>query len=146
MSSVAEKLQRKSQRQVAVKQVRLKLVYIDFWSAVKLSFLVAVSLGIVLIVAAILVWIVLNSTGIFGDLDDIMKDILGDPTFRVTSSFSPPQVALYSFVIALLNVVVGTALGAIARNSERNLENQEVEEPAEQDELEPTGKDESVDE
>ena len=55
MSSVAEKLQRKSQRQVAVKQVRLKLVYIDFWSAVKLSFLVAVSLGIVLIVATIFI-------------------------------------------------------------------------------------------
>lgn len=114
MSSVAEKLQRKSQRQVATKQVRLKLVYIDFWSAVKLSFLVAVSLGIVLIVATILVWIVLNSTGIFGDLDSILKDILGDPEFSVTTSFSLGQVALFAFVVAILNVVVGTALGAIA--------------------------------
>ena len=114
MSSVAEKLQRKSQRQVAVKQVRLKLVYVDFWSSVKLSFLVAVSLGIVLIVATILVWIILNSTGIFGSLDNIMKDILGDPTFSVTTSFSLSQVALFSVVIAVLNIVVGTALGAIA--------------------------------
>lgn len=114
MSSVAEKLQRKSQRQVAVKQVRLKLVYIDFWSSVKLSFLVAASLGIVLIVASILVWIVLNSTGIFSDLDDILRDILGDPEFSVANSFSLPQVALFAFVIAILNVVVGTALGAIA--------------------------------
>ena len=103
MSSVAEKLQRKSQRQVAVKQVRLKLVYIDFWSAVKLSFLVAASLGIVL-----------NSTGIFVDLDDILRDILGDPEFSIASSFSLPQVALFAFVIAILNVVVGTVLGAIA--------------------------------
>lgn len=114
MSSVAEKLQRKSQRQVAVKQVRLRLVYIDFWSAVKLSFLVAASLGIVLIVASILVWIVLNSTGIFSDLDDILRDILGDPEFSVANNFSLPQVALFAFVIAILNVVVGTALGAIA--------------------------------
>ncbi|MDQ1526895.1 MAG: hypothetical protein QOG18_1508, partial [Microbacteriaceae bacterium] len=37
MSSVAEKLQRKSQRAGATKQVRLKLVYVDFWSAVKLA-------------------------------------------------------------------------------------------------------------
>ena len=35
---------------------------------------------------------------------------------------------------------------AVARNSERNLENQELDEPAEQAELETTGKDESVDE
>ena len=114
MSSVAEKLQRKSQRQVATKQVRLKLVYIDFWSAVKFSFLVAVCLAIVFIVATILVWIVLNSTGIFGNLDSILKDVLGDPSFSISSSFSLPQVGLFALVIAILNVVVGTALGAIA--------------------------------
>ena len=114
MSSVAEKLQRKSQRQVATKQVRLKLVYIDFWSAVKFSFLVAVCLGIVLVVATILLWIVLNSTGIFGSLNDIMKDILGNPEFNIASDFSLGQVAIFSIVVALLNTVVGTALGAIA--------------------------------
>ena len=79
-----------------------------------LSFLVAVSLGIVLVVATILVWIVLNSTGIFSNLDNILKDILGDPEFSISKSFSLPQVALFAFVIAILNVVVGTALGAIA--------------------------------
>jgi len=115
MSSVAEKLQRKSQRQTSVKQVRLKLVYIDFWSAVKFSFLVAVSLGIVLVVVTILVWIVLNSTGIFGDLDSIFRDILTkESDFSVTSSFSFGQVVLFSIVVALLNTLVGTALGAIA--------------------------------
>jgi Transmembrane domain of unknown function (DUF3566) len=114
MSSLAEKLQRKSQRQVATKQVRLKLVYIDFWSAVKFSFLIAVSLGIILVVAVTLVWIVLNSTGIFGSLDKILKDILGDPTFSVTTNLSLGQVAFFAIVIAVLNVVVGTALGAIA--------------------------------
>jgi hypothetical protein len=114
MSSVAEKLQRKSQRQVATKQVRLKLVYIDFWSAVKFSFLIAASLGVVLVVAAVFVWVVLNSTGIFGNLDAILKDILGDAKFSVTDTFSLPQTALFAFIIALLNTVVGTALGAIA--------------------------------
>ena len=114
MSSVAEKLQRKSQRQVAAKQVRLTLVYIDFWSAVKFSFLIAASLGIVLIVATVFVWVVLNSTGIFGDLDNILKDILGNENFSVTETFSLTQTALFAFIVALLNTVVGTALGAIA--------------------------------
>ena len=114
MSSVAEKLQRKSQRQVATKQVRLKLVYIDFWTAVKFSFLIWVSLGIILVVAVILIWIVLNTTGIFGSLDKVLKDILGDPTFSVTTSFSLADVAVFAVVIAILNVVVGTALGALA--------------------------------
>ena len=60
MSTVADKLAQEVQRQTTAKQVRLQLVYIDFWSAVKLSFLIWLSLGIVLIVAFVLVWIVLN--------------------------------------------------------------------------------------
>ena len=113
MSSVAEKLQRKSQRATATKQVRLKLVYIDFWSAVKLSFLIAITLGIILIVASMLIWIVLDGTGIFGKLDSVLRDILNDPAFSVTASFSLAQVGLFAMVVATLNTIVGTALGAI---------------------------------
>ena len=114
MSSVAEKLQRKSQRQVATKQVRLKLVYVDFWSAVKLSFLIAVSFGIVLVVATILIWLVLATTGVFGDLNGILQDVLGEATFDIESTLSIGQVAMFALIVAVLNVVVGTALGAIA--------------------------------
>jgi hypothetical protein len=112
MSSVAEQLQRKSQKPVATKQVRLKLVYIDFWSAVKLSFLVAVSLGIVLIVATVLIYFVLQSTGVFSKLDDLLTDILTDE-FSIAKSFSLLTVTFFSFIVALLNTVVGTALGAV---------------------------------
>ena len=66
------------------------------------------------VVATIFIWIVLNSTGIFGSLDNILKDILGDPEFSVAKQFSLGQVALFSFIVAILNIVVGTALGAIA--------------------------------
>ena len=114
MSSVAEKLQRKSQKATATKQVRLKLVYIDFWSAVKLSFLIAACVAIVQVVAAFLIWMVLNSTGIFTQISSILVDILGDPTFSVLDTVSLPKVMMFSAVVALLSVVVGTALGAIS--------------------------------
>ncbi|HMM83513.1 MAG TPA: DUF3566 domain-containing protein [Terrimesophilobacter sp.] len=114
MSSMAEKLQRKSQRAAATKQVRLKLVYVDFWSAVKLSFLISLCIAIVQLVATFLLWTVLNSTGIFGQLTKVLVDILGDPTFSVLDSFSLLKVMLFTAVVAVLTVVVGTALGAIA--------------------------------
>ena len=113
MSSVAEKLQRKNPKPVATKQVRLKLVYVDFWSTVKLSFLVAVSLGIVLVVATILIYLVLQSTGIFTLLDSVLVDVLSDDNFSISESFSLAQVSIFSLVVAALNIVVGTALGAI---------------------------------
>lgn len=114
MSSVAEKLQRKSQSAVPTKQVRLKLVYVDFWSAVKLSFLVAVTLGIVFVVMVVLIYLVVQSTSIFTDVDSLLSDILGGDGFSVADSFSLAQVSLFAIVIAILDVVIGTALGAIA--------------------------------
>ncbi|TPW77819.1 DUF3566 domain-containing protein [Schumannella soli] len=113
MTSVAEKLQRKSPRSSSSKQVRLKLVYVDFWSVVKLTFLVMLCLGIVLVVAAFLIWVVLNSTHVFDKIDDLMRDVLSDNSFSVTDTFGAGQVVLFALVVAILNTVVGTALGAI---------------------------------
>ena len=114
MSSVAEKLARKSSRSTSSKQVRLKLVYVDFWSALKLSFLISIVLGIVLIVVAFLVWSVVASTGIFDQVDQLFQDVAGEGSdFRLNSVIGLPQVMGFSVIVALLNVVVITALGAI---------------------------------
>lgn len=112
--SVAEKLQRKEARQATSRQVRLKLTYIDIWSMVKLSFLVWVALGIVLIVASILMWVVLNSTGVFDQLDTTLRDILGQGDFAIANTFGIAQVAVFAVVTAVINLITGTALGAIA--------------------------------
>jgi hypothetical protein len=111
--SVAEKLQRKEMRQTTSRQVRLKLVYIDIWSLVKLSFLVWLCLGIVLIVASVLIWVVLFSTGIFDELDATLRDMLGDQEFSIANSFGLGTVVFFTFIIAVLNTIVGTALGAV---------------------------------
>jgi Transmembrane domain of unknown function (DUF3566) len=112
MSSVAEQLQRKSQRAVATKQVRLKLVYLDFWSVLKLSFLISVCGGIVLVVATILIWLLLDALHVFSSLDSTLQDIIG-PTFSIEKTAGLVTVAGFAFIVALLNVVIGTALGAI---------------------------------
>jgi hypothetical protein len=115
MSSVAEKLAKKSSRAASTKQVRLKLVYVDFWSALKLSFLIAVVLGIVLVVVVFLVWTVIASTGIFDSVSQLFQDVAGEGSdFRLDSIIGLPQVMGFSIIVALLNVVVLTALGAIA--------------------------------
>lgn len=112
MSSVAEKLARKSNRKPPAKQVRLRLVYVDFWSAVKLSFLVAVCLAVISIVATFLIWTVLNSTDIFNQLNSLVQDIAGTGG-DLSAILSLGNVMGFAVVAALLNLVVTTALGAI---------------------------------
>ncbi len=112
MTSVAERLQKKPARKPAAKQVRLKLVYIDFWSALKLSFFVALAIGIVQVVVTGLLWIVLNSTGILIDVDGILTDIFNEPV-SLAKDFSFARVMTFAAIIGLLNVIVFTVLGAI---------------------------------
>ncbi|GAA4676112.1 DUF3566 domain-containing protein [Frondihabitans cladoniiphilus] len=114
MTSVAEKLQSKAKRPVGTKQVRLKLVYVDFWSVVKLSFLISVAIGIITVVATFFVYVILTRLGIFTTVDKLLQEILGDAKFTLQNTLSIGQVMLFAIVVAILNVVVGTVLGAIA--------------------------------
>lgn len=113
-SSVAEKLARKSTRRPAsAKQVRLKLVYIDFWSTVKLSFLAGICLAIIAIVGSFLIWTVLDRTGIFDQLNGLVKDISGAGGGDLRSVLGLGQVMGFSLIVGILDIVVVTALGAV---------------------------------
>lgn len=111
-NTVADRLAKKTRKKAPAKQVRLKLVYVDFWSAVKFSFLVSICLAIVGIVASILIYVVLQTTGVFGRIDALFMDIVGEEN-SLMNFIGFPQVAFFSVVVGILNTIVGTVLGAI---------------------------------
>jgi len=112
-NTVADKLAKKTRKKAPAKQVRLKLVYVDFWSAVKFSFLVSICMAIVSVVATILIYTVLMQTGVLHDVDSLFMDIVGEDN-SLMKIIGFPQVLGFSVVVAILNTIVGTALGAIA--------------------------------
>jgi len=112
-NTVADKLAKKTRKKAPAKQVRLKLVYVDFWSAVKFSFLVSICMAIVSVVATILIYTVLIQTGVLSNVDSLFMDIVGEDN-SLMKIIGFPQVLGFSVVVAILNTIVGTALGAIA--------------------------------
>lgn len=112
--SIAEKLQSKTPRRGgSSKQVRLRLVHIDFWSAMKVSAVLGLVLGIVQLVVTFVMWTLLQVVGLFGKIDDVLRDILAQPDFAITSILSLPQVLMFTLLVAVLNFVVITVLGAV---------------------------------
>ncbi|QIM17521.1 DUF3566 domain-containing protein [Leucobacter coleopterorum] len=111
-NTVADKLAKKTRKKAPSKQVRLKLVYVDFWSAVKFSFLVSICMAIVSIVATILIYTVLMQTGVFNSVDAVFMDIVGEEN-SLMKLIGFQQVLGFSVVVAILNTIVGTALGAV---------------------------------
>ena len=112
MSTVADKLAKKSTRKTGGKQVRLRLVYVDFWSAVKLSFLGAVALAIVTMVSFFLIFLVLQATGLLTQADEIVGAIT-DNSVRISEVAGLPQVMAFAAVVSILNLIVFTVLGAV---------------------------------
>ncbi|SDQ55819.1 DUF3566 domain-containing protein [Microbacterium sp. cf332] len=112
MSTVADKLAKKSTSKTSSKQVRLRLVYVDFWSAVKLSFLAAVALAIVTVVATFLVFMVLSTTGLIDRVDELFV-AFSNGDFSIKQFLNLPQVMAFAAIVAILNLIVITVLGAV---------------------------------
>ena len=112
MSTVADKLAKKSTHKTSAKQVRLRLVYIDFWSAVKLSFLAAVAVAIVTVVTFFLIYMVVQTTGLIGKVDEFFQSF-SDGGVSITTFVGLPQVMAFAAVVAILNLIVITVLGAV---------------------------------
>ncbi|WEK13179.1 MAG: DUF3566 domain-containing protein [Candidatus Microbacterium phytovorans] len=112
MSTVADKLAKKSSSKTSAKQVRLRLVYVDFWSAVKLSFLAAVALAIVTLVSVFLIFLVLQTTSLLTQLDELLSAFT-DGAFVLTEVVNLPQVMAFAAIVAILNLIVVTVLGAV---------------------------------
>ncbi|WP_111720293.1 DUF3566 domain-containing protein [Homoserinimonas sp. OAct 916] len=114
-SSVAEKLAKKSARSANTKQVRLRLVYVDFWSSLKLSFLIALALAVMMIVVTFLVHTVLTTTHVFDTVDSLMAQLAGQDAEGISLKeiLSLQTVMGFTVVVAVLNTVVVTVLGAV---------------------------------
>ena len=112
MSTVADKLAKKSTHRTSAKQVRLRLVYVDFWSAVKLSFLAAIAIAVVTVVAFVMVYLVVSTTGLIGKADEFLGGF-SDGSFLLSQFVSFPQVIAFSAIVAILNLIVVTVLGAV---------------------------------
>lgn len=97
-----------------VKQVRLNLVYIDLWQAVKVSALVAVALSISIFVTVLLTWFLLAAVGVIGAVDGVLGDILGEGGGGIRALLEFDQVLLLAAVGALINLVAITVLGSLS--------------------------------
>ena len=93
-----------------VKQVQLKLVRIDFWSAIRTGFTVSCGLGIAGIFAFIALWALVTFTPLFSSLSGLLSGLTGAST---NLSVSLPQVLGVSFALAAFNIVFGTLLTGV---------------------------------
>lgn len=105
MSNMINRLKK---RDVApVKQVQLKLVRIDFWSAIRTGFTITIGMGIATIAGFIALWALVTYTPLFASLNGVLSSFTGGGS-DITVSL--PQILGVAFVLSVFNIVFGTLL------------------------------------
>ena len=97
------------------RRVRLAVSRLDPWSVMKLSFLLSIAVGIMIVVASVVFWMVLDGLHVFTEVNDMIVAILGEETeVSILQFVELKRVVSLSTMIAIIDVVLLTALSTIA--------------------------------
>ncbi|MFE1072814.1 DUF3566 domain-containing protein [Streptomyces sp. NPDC058783] len=99
-----------------VRKARLRVSKADPWSVMKVSFLLSIALGICTIVASAVLWMVMDAMGVFSTVGGTISEATGSNEsngFDLQSFLSLPNVLMFTTVIAVIDVVLATALATL---------------------------------
>jgi Transmembrane domain of unknown function (DUF3566) len=98
----------------APRKVRLTVARVDPWSVLKLSFLLSVALGVVLVTASVVLWTVLDAMGVFATVNNELRSIGSANTkFNIDDWVGLGRVVSLTTVIAVVNVLIIMALSTL---------------------------------
>ncbi|MEV4431986.1 DUF3566 domain-containing protein [Streptomyces sp. NPDC049585] len=100
------------------RKARLRVARVDPWSVMKVSFLLSVAVGVCTIVASAVLWGVMDGMGVFSAVGGTVSDATASGSgegggFDLESFLSLPHVLLFTTVIAIIDVVLATALATL---------------------------------
>ncbi|GAA2279000.1 membrane protein [Streptomyces ruber] len=98
------------------RKARLRVAKADPWSVMKVSFLLSIALGICTIVAAAVLWMVMDAMGVFTTVGGTISEATGSNDsngFDLQSFLSLPNVLIFTSIIAVIDVVLATALATL---------------------------------
>jgi len=98
------------------RKARLRVAKADPWSVMKVSFLLSLALGLCTIAAVTVLWFVMDAMGVFSAIGGTLSEATDSGSnsgVDVGSMLSLPRVLLFTTVIALIDVVLATALATL---------------------------------
>jgi hypothetical protein len=95
------------------RRVRLTVSRVDPWTVLRLAFLLSVAAAIITMVAVMVLWMMLEASGVFSSVDDTLQSVLGDGALTITQYFSFGRVFSVALLIGAIDVVLITALATI---------------------------------
>ncbi|WP_216381998.1 DUF3566 domain-containing protein [Arcanobacterium phocae] len=100
-------------QEVGIRRVKMTISRVDPWSALKLSFLVSVAIGIMLVIATAVLWFVLDSMHVWSQIDGLLKTLNSEALLQLGQFMEFGRVMSFSVVAGVIEIVLMTAFGAL---------------------------------
>lgn len=98
------------------RRARLRAARVDPWSVMKVGFLLSLALGVVLMVAVSVLWLVLDGLGVFTSVGDTVKEATqseNNAGFDLQHFLSLKNTLFFSGIVAIVDVILVTALATL---------------------------------
>lgn len=94
------------------RRMNLSLTHVNAWSVAKVTFMLSIAGAIIEVLAAALVWLLLDAVGVFDQLNNIVSSTgLAADSLNLSSVFSLSTVLSVVTILAIVGVVLVTLLG-----------------------------------
>lgn len=99
------------------RKARLRIARIDPWSVMKTSMMFCVALGIIMVVAVLVAWSIIEASGALDLLQETINAVVGNPdgsgNVEISSYVDRWRVLGFTMIVAVANVVLMTAISTL---------------------------------
>ncbi|VEI13353.1 DUF3566 domain-containing protein [Trueperella bialowiezensis] len=98
---------------VGIRRVRMTISRVDPLSALKLSFLISVGIGIMIVISAIILWFVLDAMHVWARIENLLVTLNSEPLLELGQFMEFGRVVSFAVVVGVIEVVLLTLFGTV---------------------------------
>lgn len=102
-----------ARRSVGIRRVKMTIQKVEPLSVLKIGFLLSVAMGIMIVIAMLLLWLVLDTMHVFSNLSDLFETLNSEQLLQLAAYLGFGRWMSFAVIIAIIDVVLMTALFAV---------------------------------
>ncbi|MHB1989471.1 DUF3566 domain-containing protein [Actinotignum timonense] len=99
---------------VGIRRIRMTIAKVEPMSAMKIGFLLSVAIGVMIVIAMMLIWFVLDGMHVFSQMSDLFETLGNEELLRVGEYMEFGRWMAFAVLVGIIHIVLLTALSAIA--------------------------------
>ncbi|MDO4887663.1 MAG: DUF3566 domain-containing protein [Actinomycetaceae bacterium] len=102
-----------SKRPVGIRRVKMTISKVSPLSVLKIGFLMSVAIGVMIVIAMMFLWLILDSMHVFSEIEGLLETLNSESLLRLGEYLEFGRWMSFAVIVAIIDIVLFTALAAI---------------------------------